>query len=67
MGNQYFADVFQVEPRIRRLFGHFRQNAIDVLHHLPLLEQIGFFDAHGLADQFKKVDDLERRSGFVSA
>ena len=50
-----------------RLWSDFRQNAIDVLHHFPLLEEIRFLDAHGFADQFKKVDYLERRSALVGA
>ena len=67
MGNEYFANALQVQPGFRHLPGYFRQNAIDVLHHFPLLEEIRLFDAHGLANQFKKVDDLEGRCGFMRA
>src|SRR5262247_3262700 len=65
MGNQHLADTFQVQPGRNRLSGDFSQHPIDVLHHLPLLEEIITLDVHRLSDQLKEVDDLERIGRFM--
>ena len=48
------------DPNCRRR-GDFGQNAVDVLHHFPLLEEIGFLDAQRLADQLKTYSREERK------
>src|SRR5262245_32755913 len=67
MGNKHLADTFQVQPSCNRLSGDFSQHPINVLHHLPLLEEVITLDVHRLADQLKEVDDLERIGRFMGA
>src|SRR4029450_13919081 len=65
MHNYHLADAFEVQPGRGRLAGDFSQHPVDVLHHLPLLEEIITLDVHGLPDQLEEVDDLERIGRFM--
>ena len=58
--HQHFANGFQLQAGHGRMPGNFRQNPIDVLHHLPLFEQICLLNTHGFAHELEKVHDLER-------
>jgi hypothetical protein len=57
---KHVADAFEIQPSYDRLSGDLHQHPIEVLHHLPLLEEIITLDIHRLPAQLDEVDDLGR-------
>ena len=67
MGNHHFTHGLDVEACSLRTVAKVGDDAIHVLHHLPLLEEIEPLDPQCLADQLQEVDDPEWQRGLVCA